>query len=718
MNLQYITNTAPPPAQSVLQYSINPDTVFVSTATQPMYANLTITVFNPQSESVTCQMFQFGFHVGAADGDLTTSASGIETSSDRGNWTIAQQATESPDDPTLYYYSAPASGMANRQLAPQESLVFHLNGILINEAVGEGGAAIVIKEVTGTRDNPTVIQGEITITKEESRLSAQLSVVPATPVQAGAPVTLNWQVTGSDHWQLYDYDTDTLLYDSKTGGRPNADSYGPVYPQQNTNYALIAYAGQLFTTSYADAMVMAAHFIGPPTATPPVINPGQSSVLSWETKYASQLTISAGDFQAVVLNAPEGQYDYFPQAPNNQWPVSPTETTNYSLAITGPGATSDQRYVPVSVNVPPPVINSFTASTMRYTSGQSVTLQWETSNSSSATLSQKILATGETTSFGSVPNVEPNYPVTPPGSVVIYTLSVVGQGGEVTSHVLVVESAGTFNSLGGQSPSAMIFDGTYLWVCAYNLLKIRPSDGAVLGQYTVNISVSGALDAMVFDGANIWISNDGNTVSKVRPSDGTMLGQYPVPGGNPGGMVFDGENIWVVNDAGVAKLRASDGTVLGQYPQGGMTLALAFDGENIWMTNDKSVLTKLRASDGSLLGNYDVGLGIWDVIFDGTHIWVSNIGNGNVSKLRPGDGTVLGTFPAGSVPYKLLSQAGYIWTADPGDDSVSILDANTGALRGTISISQQPQIQTPQILACDGTYFWVANAQACTLMKL
>ena len=58
MNLQYITNTEPPPAQSVLQYSISPDTVFVSTATQPMYANLTITVFNPSTGAVTCQMFR------------------------------------------------------------------------------------------------------------------------------------------------------------------------------------------------------------------------------------------------------------------------------------------------------------------------------------------------------------------------------------------------------------------------------------------------------------------------------------------------------------------------------------------------------------------------------------------------------------------------------------------------------------------------------------
>ena len=148
MNLQYITNSNPPPAQSQLQYSISPDTVFVSTPTQPMYANLTITVFNPQSYPVTCQMFKFGFYVGAEYGELTTTATGIQSSSDQTNWTISAQATENPDTPTLYQFSAPASLMANQQLAPNQSLVFHLDGLLINQAVGEGGVPIVITEVT------------------------------------------------------------------------------------------------------------------------------------------------------------------------------------------------------------------------------------------------------------------------------------------------------------------------------------------------------------------------------------------------------------------------------------------------------------------------------------------------------------------------------------------------------------------------------------------
>ena len=562
-------------------------------------------------------------------------------------------------------------------------------------------------------------RAKLRLRKKRRSCFAQLSVVPATPVQAGAPVTLNWEVTDSDHWQLYDYDTDTRLYDSVTGSPPDADSYGPILPQQNTNYELIAFHGQLFTISYAEAMVMAAHFIAEPTATPSVINPGQSSVLSWKTKYASQLTISAGDFQSVVLEAPAGQYDNFPQAPNNQWTVSPTETTNFSLAITGPGGSTDRRYVPVSVNVPPPVINSFTATPTHYAPGQSVTLQWETSDSSSATLSQKNLATGEIISLGSVPDVETSFPVTPPSSTVIYVLSVLGQGGEATGGVLVTESPITVTLI--DPPGALIFDGTNLWVATRSyLLKIRPSDGAVLGQYTLVNGVSEPF-TMLFDGANIWISSqDDNSpvgvVVKIRPRDGKVLGQYPMTVYTQG-ITFDGENIWVVysNDTtgntGLIKLRASDGVVLGNYSpiQG---TAVAFDGENIW--SGFNGLTKVLASDGSVLGVYAPAIIPWDVIFDGTHIWVSNTVNNTVSKLRPSDGIVLGTFPTGRVPYRLLAHAGYIWVVNRQDNTVSVLDANTGALQVTIPVGK-----SPTSLAFDGTHFWVANSSDnWTLMKL
>ncbi len=55
---------------------------------------------------------------------------------------------------------------------------------------------------------------------------------------------------------------------------------------------------------------------------------------------------------------------------------------------------------------------------------------------------------------------------------------------------------------------------------------------------------------MVFDGANIWVTNfSSNTVTKLRASDGALVGTFGV-GKFPAGAAFDGVNVWVANLGG------------------------------------------------------------------------------------------------------------------------------------------------------------------------
>jgi hypothetical protein len=78
-------------------------------------------------------------------------------------------------------------------------------------------------------------------------------------------------------------------------------------------------------------------------------------------------------------------------------------------------------------------------------------------------------------------------------------------------------------------------------------------------------------------------------------------------GSAPADLVFDGANIWISDafNGTVAKLRASDGFQLGAFPAGDDLSSITFDGANIWVVNyDERTLTKLRASDGSLLGTF------------------------------------------------------------------------------------------------------------------
>ncbi len=722
MNLQYIyDDSTSPPSKSVLQYAISPDTVFVSTPSQQMYADLTITVFNPQSSAVACRAFKFGFLVGAQYGDLTESAAGIQSVSDQTTLNISQQAAVNPDNLHLYEFKSPSAGLANLQLAPQQSLVFHLNGVLINQAVGAGGAPIEIVEVTGS--SSSTVAGWITISKQKPTLSiGQFTANPPTPINPGDPLTLNWQLTGSDHWQLYDHDTDMLLYDSNTSTKKNANSYPTpptkLQPQKNTSYELIAWAGRLFTIAYAEALVTSAHFIGQPEATPQVIDPGQSSVLSWKTKYASQIIISAADFQSVVLNAANGQYDYFPEAPNNQWTVSPTHTTHYNLTIKGLGGSTDHRYVPVSVNLPQPTIKSFTATPAVRNSVEHIKLAWQTDYAYGASLSETRLESRETYQRGTVSVNHSGYEVNPPYGAIMYSLSLLGQGA-VTGHLIAAERAGVFSF--PSTPTPMIFDGTNLWFwCGpeQTLYKVKPSDATVIGQYKLHADSTIYSSSLVFDGANIWQPDaSANNVMKIRASDGAVLGRYPTQI-LPSSLAFDEQNIWVTNAVSnsVTKLRASDGTVLGNYPLGYSPAAIAFAGQNLWVANSSNNnVAKLRASDGAVLGTYTVGEFPDDLLFDGTNIWVANARSNTVTKLRPSDGTVLGTFPTEREPVKLLFCKGYIWVANAQSQSLSILDAATGASLGAIPVAESivrdsPVRETPSSLAFDGTHIWVGHS--------
>ena len=58
-----------------------------------------------------------------------------------------------------------------------------------------------------------------------------------------------------------------------------------------------------------------------------------------------------------------------------------------------------------------------------------------------------------------------------------------------------------------------------------NVTKLRASDGALLGTFTVGTTPYG----VAFDGANIWVANSGSdNVTKLRASDGALLGTFTV----------------------------------------------------------------------------------------------------------------------------------------------------------------------------------------------
>jgi hypothetical protein len=138
-------------------------------------------------------------------------------------------------------------------------------------------------------------------------------------------------------------------------------------------------------------------------------------------------------------------------------------------------------------------------------------------------------------------------------------------------------------------------------------LKFNPNQVAILRWYQANQTAYFNLQFfpsyVAFDGANIWVSGSGfdgyPALLKLRPSDGTVLGTFAVGSSiSPAGhLVFDGANVWVMilPDA-ICKVRASDGTVLLTTGAGGGEAGMAFDGTHLWVANyDTNNLFELGA---------------------------------------------------------------------------------------------------------------------------
>jgi myo-inositol-hexaphosphate 3-phosphohydrolase/glucose/arabinose dehydrogenase/lysophospholipase L1-like esterase len=151
------------------------------------------------------------------------------------------------------------------------------------------------------------------------------------------------------------------------------------------------------------------------TATPGTITQGDSSTLAWTTTDATSVTIDQGVGSAAV----DGNTD-----------VSPLTTTTYTLTATGPGGLV-QATVDVTVNpLPPPVIDSFTATPDTITLGNSSTLAWTTTGATSTTIDQSV---------GSVA-VDGNTSVSP-AVTTLYTLTASNLGGSTQASVTVTVNA-------------------------------------------------------------------------------------------------------------------------------------------------------------------------------------------------------------------------------------------------------------------------------------
>jgi hypothetical protein len=151
------------------------------------------------------------------------------------------------------------------------------------------------------------------------------------------------------------------------------------------------------------------------TAASTTIQSGQSVMLNWTTTNATSATINGS---SVPLNGSQG--------------YSPTITTTYTLVATNSaGSATSAVTVTVTAPPPPPVpmpTASLTAASTTIQSGQSVTLNWTTTNATSATINGSSVPLSGSQAYS-------------PTITTTYTLVATNSAGSATSPVTVTVTA-------------------------------------------------------------------------------------------------------------------------------------------------------------------------------------------------------------------------------------------------------------------------------------
>ncbi|HYM11616.1 MAG TPA: OmpA family protein [Bryobacterales bacterium] len=218
-------------------------------------------------------------------------------------------------------------------------------------------------------------------------------------IKAGEKTTIVWEVQNATDVEI----TGLGKVDPKAGT-------STVAPTETTMYKLTASNGsdqvsETITVTVARPDVRILSF----QATPTNINAGQASTLSWQTENADTVSISGiGNVQT-----------------NGTAPVSPTQTTTYTLTATNRYGTVNAT---ATVTVGPtgvPRIVRFAATPPEILPGEQSTLNWEVENASSITISG--LGTVQATGTSAVS----------PATTTTYTLTATNAQGSVTATAVV-----------------------------------------------------------------------------------------------------------------------------------------------------------------------------------------------------------------------------------------------------------------------------------------
>lgn len=203
-------------------------------------------------------------------------------------------------------------------------------------------------------------------------------------------------------------------------------------------------------------------------------------------------------------------------------------------------------------------------------------------------------------------------------------------GGTTSTEFLKIDpydetpASGTFGSAFGVS--AAVYDGQYIYLGRSDRVSRLNLSSETLT--TIKSSIGEIVD-LLYAGGYIWALDNTNGVVYKMNSSGVTSATITV-GTDPSDMLFDGASIWVANNGDQTLSRINIETNAATTENISTTIttgiaAIAFDGRNIWII-DGSTLYAYNIKNDSLTAGVNSlsSADHADMIFDGTYLWATD----------------------------------------------------------------------------------------------
>ena len=244
--------------------------------------------------------------------------------------------------------------------------------------------------------------GKDTVTISMEAAPANIVSLLATPstIVEGELTNLTWTTSGADTVTLSGF------------GEVPTEGQVIASPEVTTTYTLTATNSRGTVTKDVTVTVLPIIIPDPEInsfrATPPVIRPGESTTLQWSTQYGDLVELS----------------NFGPVLAASDLLIRPDVTTDYTLTVTNEAGSISQT-ITVTVQLPAPEIDFFTAAPDQIEEGETTTLTWSTHDADEVTIS----------GFGRVQ--ESGVVVITPLETTTYTLTASNASGVKTAEITV-----------------------------------------------------------------------------------------------------------------------------------------------------------------------------------------------------------------------------------------------------------------------------------------